>query len=411
MKILHSKIDIYENGADEEPFTLNFVHEIQIESSWRNFTDTAIISLPRFMQKDLGETKLRDKLKKWSKDRPEIEVYLGYDLDKEDTPVNLAFKGIIRDVKGRTPIELICEDHMYKLKTGLINNIYDGKTVQDLLADKVFSAKIKEGTIQLSDDIIDLNLGHFEVKEQTPMQVLERLRDEYGLHSFIRCEKKGITYMPYLHITATPHPKEKPPSKKEPRPVFQFYNNIIADQLEYKSLEDVSVAVKYKITGKTVTDKKDISGKLLKENGEEVVIKEGITQTISYTINTSEVDLSGGEDSDDGFSEEGFSTQYQSLADTKLKQLVYEGFRGSLTTFGDVLYTGDTDVKTFGGFVRHGGVVELREKEEKTEEEETHRNTDYYVDAVNYTFGQGGFRQEIILGKAVNEIKKEIKEN
>ncbi|MCK8520232.1 hypothetical protein M0D21_01565 [Aquimarina sp. D1M17] len=390
-------IKIYDGDAD--PLQITFVNTIKIESSWREFTDKATVILPRFIDIETGinsDKEFRNRMLEWSKNHPVIEIFLGY-----ETPSHLAFKGIIRDVKGRVPVELVCEDHMYFLKSGLISVAYPKKEGDELKGIKVsefikeyFKVAQKATDIEYeAENIKDFDLGAFKLENKTPVKFLEMLRDDYGVYSFIRYKKKGDVYLPYLHV-GTEYPERVP--KKG---FFRFYDNIIDDDLIYREYEDINIQVRYVLQGKKEEDVLTVvvpSNDKVSEKSQDVEELEFKYFDPTYKSNNDEFSADELDNSD-------IKKKLLDLAVNKLYQLKYTGFRGSFTTFGDTLYI-TSDQNKVGDFIRHGDVILLREQSKQGTIVDFKREDQlYFVDAVNYSYGLEGFRQEIHLGISAEE--------
>lgn len=391
-------IKIYEQEG-KEPLVIDFVHDIKIESSWREFTDTATIILPRIIDPEINinsDKDFRARMLQWSKDHPVIEVFLGY-----EEPNHLAFKGIIRDVKGRVPVELVCEDHMYFLKSGLINTAFPQKDGDSLKTTNVldfiniyFKVAKRATDIQYKlEHIQNINLGAFTLHNKTPVKFLEKLRDDYGLYSFIRYKKVNDVYTPFLHI-GREYPREV-----DKKGFFRFYDNIIEDDLVYKEYDDVNIQVKYVLQGLKEEDKIEVvipsKDKNIEQSEDVEVLEYKYFDPTFKNITDSFSDSIGDVDK--------IKKVLIELAQNKLYQLKYTGFRGAFTTFGDTLYTTSEGEKV-GDFIRHGNVILLREQEKQGLIADIKRTDQlYFVDAVNYNYGLNGFRQEIHLGVSASD--------
>ena len=124
---LNCKIKIFETDEDLKPlgdvFEFSHVKDIEIYSSRKNFTDTAMVKMPKLvvinqLNNSLGveiARRLPIDLKPRSiyeffKEDYYIEIFLGYDGDYKP-----AFRGYIKAVKGDAPVCIECEDYMYFL--------------------------------------------------------------------------------------------------------------------------------------------------------------------------------------------------------------------------------------------------------------------------------------------------------
>lgn len=269
MKNLSCSIDIGKVHFD-------YVIGVNIKSSIDTLTDTCTINVPRKLTwKDkiiaLGEEAI---LKRGNA----VEIKLGY-----SNPVELAFKGYLKNIKAEIPVELECEDLMYKLKTKPVTHSYKSVDLQTLLND------ILPGNISFT--CVDVDLGMFRIKQATPAKVLQELKETYGLYSYFR---EGILWvgLAYWEDYRQTHK-------------FKFAYNIKRSNLEFRQAEDQQVKVK---AISILPDNK----KLEVEVGD----PEGETRTLHFYNITKEADL-------------------KKLAEEEIKKYRYDGYRGKFTAFGE----------------------------------------------------------------------------
>lgn len=101
-----------------------------------------------------------------------VEVYAGYD-GKND----LQFKGFVKRINFRVPLEIECEGYAYQLRRKIINKSFGKSTVRDLLNHLV------EGTsIKLSPKMPErITLEPVTFQNYTGLQVLDFLKQKYLL--------------------------------------------------------------------------------------------------------------------------------------------------------------------------------------------------------------------------------------
>jgi hypothetical protein len=202
------------------------------------------------------------------------------------------------------------------------------------------------------------NVGDIRTGGETVAQVLDRLQRDYRLESYFRGDElrcSGIVYYPDY--------TEK---------VFQFQQNIIGDQLEYRRLDDIKIGVKaysvneFEISGKK--KKKRLSVFVTKDVKSTEEGFDGEKRTLYFWNVTSENDLA-------------------KKAQDRLNRLYYEGFFGSFESFGFP-------------FVKHGDHAIIRDNILPE------RNGTYKIKAVTYRFGMGGYRQDIEIDIRVDGLSK-----
>lgn len=150
---------------------------ITISSSIESFTDTAKITLPReFSTGDISieKKKLLDKIKVGDR----VSIYLGYDNEIEKE-----FEGYITKIGADIPLEIECEDEMYKLKRmPQVNATYKEVSLPKLLKNLLPNYSI---------EALDISLGKFTVERATPYKVIEELKKQYGISCYF---KNGVLY-------------------------------------------------------------------------------------------------------------------------------------------------------------------------------------------------------------------------
>lgn len=225
------EISITSEGTSRN-ITFNFVHSIEIESSYENLTDTCKIVIPRkltFENKPLfnGDNPIFRRGDK-------IEVSIGYVPN-----ITKVFTGYIKNVGSNVPTILECEDEMWKLKqytvnypskAGLIERIakaplkYHPQTIQPTLKlNELLDYCLPNIEFQTVDNI---DLGKFTIVKASPAIVLDKLKSEYGLYSYFR---NGILKVGFANDASVTSEAE-----------FKMEEVIInSDTLEWQIAEDV----------------------------------------------------------------------------------------------------------------------------------------------------------------------------
>lgn len=262
----------------------------------------------------------KGKLKTSIKKGDAVIVQIGYN----DT-LNTVFEGFVSRVKPSVPVVIEVEDAMWKLKQIEINDTAKNETVKSFLERNLPGYTI---------DCFDIELPRFVANKITAAKLLDQLKSDYGLYSFFRRGKLvvGKQYDPADYLVH----------------IAQFNYNIAEDSLEYTAKEDVKI----KVTA--------ISNMA---SGEKIEIELGDPEGEDRTLNFYNLP----------------KPELQKIAEKEMERLMYDGYRGDLTIFGEP-------------FTRTGDVLELRDAEE------TDKTGRYWIDGVNYMFGIGGFRQQIKLG-------------
>ena len=275
MKRLNCEITIGDN-------VINFITEVQIQSSWKEFTDKCILNFPKRITKN-GEP-IFVGVDSLFKKGDRVTVKLGYYPN-----LVTRFEGYINQVHVDSPVVIECHDEFFKLKQNTLTKSYKTVSLDTLLNDIT-------GDVEFES--ISAELGSFRISNVTPAQVIEELKKVYLLDAFIKENKLrvGLQYIPDL---STNH-------------VIVKEKQIIDDDLEYQKEEDVRIRIK---AVSMLPDNTKIE--------EEVGDVTGEVRT-AYYYNLTRDELIA-------------------AANRELPKFRYTGFRVSFTTFGEpFIQHGDT---------------------------------------------------------------------
>jgi hypothetical protein len=410
MIIPQTNIIITQRPTDDYPlrnktFTLNFITEGQIESTWEHLTDTAKLTFPKKVyvgDEDGNKTTWADKDIIAGKDSPiitrgdQVEVQLGYiypstknkgEFETAITGQNgilPTFKGYVASVKNKVPIEITCEDNMFMLKKNTVINkvdptkdstsdsnlfessyTYKGRTgLEAMLLNMIEQVNFKQGTnFTIGMANIKSDIGDYRVINVTLAEVLDELRKTYHLESFFRGDELRCGLIRYY-----------PEDRKTIPDIFHFQKNIIYpyDDLDYQR----DVDIKIKLKAYSINEIELLTG---------TTDKDGTKKTKHERL-TADVGDSDGEVRTLYFWNVKTVAELETLAKTKIKFLKYTGFRGKFLTFGMP-------------FIQHGNTVKLQNDIIKE------LSGEYLVKAVNTKFGfKVGIRQEIVLDLRVDTL-------
>lgn len=273
-------------------FIFDYCNSVTVESSWKNFTDTCKIVLPLNI-KPAGNQKFdKNNLRDVIKVGDPVLVQAGYNH------LNQVFKGYVTSLSPKIPIEISCEDEMWRLKQ---NSITD--SLQNVKLSNVLSKHFPN----YNTKILDLYLGNFQINKASQAKILQSIKDQFVYPSFFRQDvlTVGLTYDPE---TATNH--------KFNLSNQGFFDGLIVDNnLIYKRKEDVRIKVK-------AISNMPSGNKIELELGDE----DGEQRTLNF------YNLTEG--------------QLRPIAEKEMGKLKYDGYTGDFTTF-------------FAPFVRHGDIVEI----------------------------------------------------
>lgn len=304
-----------------------FVHALDIDSSWQTLTDTCVLKFPRNIRLLNRAGQLPDVIKVGDR----VVVQYGYEPE-----LRTEFTGYVVGVKEGPPCEIQCEDDMWLLKRRPLTYAWRQVTLQQLLE----YVRAQNGLRFPIQTLGSTNLGTFVANKATGAQILDSLRKDYGIRCFFR-DGALIAGDPYQALPTAP------------RHALAFRRNVISNDLQYVREQDVRVKIR---AISHVAGRKKGRKRLVAEAGDKL---DGELRTFNY------MGLDQG--------------QLQARADAEAKRLRFDGYRGTVTTFGVPA-------------VEHGHVVDI------TDPDYPARGGAYAVDKVTKSFGVGGSRRVITLG-------------
>ena len=380
--------------ARTKTLTYNFVHEFEAEDSWADLTNGGKITLPKNVYvKDatgksvpLGGTNVN--IGGFDNNAPlflkgdQVTIIAGYKYfngqKKEVISTNQIFAGFVSGVSSKKPIQVICEDNMFKLKQIIApNKVFPASqyTLEGILTE------LLQGTGFTVNVLTDTSFGDFRTQNETVAEVLARLKKDYHFESYFRGNELRSGATVYIENDAI----------ADGQKVFHFQDNIISDELEYKRKDDINLsAIAYSVNKNELqVTTKDGNVKTRKERLEVLVsIRNDGNFTKSIKPAGSKADFApntAGERRTFYFWNITDPNQLITLAENQLKKYYYTGLRGHFTTFGLP-------------FVQQGDNVDI------LDDVLPERNGRYKVKAVKYKGGVGGLRQEIHLDYQITKL-------
>lgn len=258
----------------ERRWQLEEVTAVEITRDTEKLTDECRITLPKKVKWD-GEPDIPVRRGDM------VSVSLGYDGE-----LQAAFSGYVRDVGFKTPIVLVCEDEMFKLKQQPAQKkAYRNVDLETLLKDQGIGCEIRVFGEQ--------RLGQYRVTADTVASLLGKLQQQ-GIRSFFRTEDgQPVLYCGVLFERET-----------SPSQVFATGLNIIDDQsLEQQQADTMRLRVK---AVSLMPDNKKVKVEVGDADGELRVL---------HTYNKTESEL-------------------KAWAEQEVKRLKRDGLTGSFKTFG-----------------------------------------------------------------------------
>ncbi len=194
-------------------FEIRKFHSVEIETSWKLLTDRATIELPRNV-KDFDKQKVRDVFRRGMP----VEIWLGYDGNNK-----LEFKGYITEVSADIPIQLKCEDEMWKIKQLSVNYSAKNTTLKDCLQTILPGYEI--------DALEGVQLGAVRFSKTTAGKVLAKFQSDWNLYTYMKGNEviSGKYYADDSDVA--PH-------------VFFLERNCASNELQYKRPEDIRLRIR-----------------------------------------------------------------------------------------------------------------------------------------------------------------------
>lgn len=304
-------------GRPEIKFTT--ISSFKVESSWQVLTDTADIVLSKKLFFDE-----KGKVFELVKAGDPIKLRAGYGGEFLEE-----FKGYVSEILDDMPVVLKCEDNMYVLKRTSVNKSYSSVKLEKLLKDIV--------PADFTIDAMDIELGSLFLSRTTVSQVLQMLKDDYGIYSYFVGDTliSGKIYLDNPHSDIVK---------------YEFTQNVISNDLKYRRKDDILLKV-------TMTSYLSDGTKIKVTVGD----PEGQEQRLVCSNISSESEI-------------------KKLAEKQLERLKIDGYSGGLVSYGIP-------------FVRHGYTASL------TNHEYPERAGDYYVDSVTTSLSdQGAYRRNVKIG-------------
>ena len=304
------------------------VVDVKITRSVDLLSDTATIELPtRFVLKDSNEQQSTERVFKAG---DPVSITLGYldHFSKEE------FVGFVTSVEPGTPVKVHCEDAVWKIRQKSCNKNFKAVDISEVLN------YILEGTgVSLSGKTPKVQFKKFLLKNVNGAQALQKIKDEFGLSLYLDNEGKLYAGLRQTEGDGTVV-------------TYDLEGNIQKQSLQYKTADEVKI----KLTAKG-----------WKQDNTHVQVEVGDPEGENRTWQTYGVDN---------------AETLKTLAKSRLDELKYEGYRGSLTSW----------LIPFADRGMTSAVIDARYPE---------REGNYFIPKVVVTFGKRGAKRTVTLGRKI----------
>lgn len=318
MRVMTAKV-VFAKTRGRKEIVLHQVNEVRVVSTFKEMTGLADITLPR-------KVRFFDKNNVKDVFRPgdPVVVSLGY-----DGQLKQEFSGYVASVSADIPILIRCQDEMWKVKRLPVNFSAASTTLEKLLKTICPGYAV--------DALEGVALGGVRFARTTVGQVLEKLRQDFGLFAYMD-GKKLVCGKYYSRQTA------------QPSLTFNLERNVANNGLTYRNKEDIIVKIK---------------AVSMMRNGRKI---------------EAEIGEEGGDRLDLTYYNIEVKAELERMVKADYEKRKQDGFDGSITGFG-------------APTAFHGWKAKL------TSVLYPDRNGTYFIEGVEKVFGEGGFRQNIKLGE------------
>lgn len=305
------------------------ITKVEIQKADESLSGVAYLEFPAYNQ-----NKPFDAEKKWKRG-DEVIINLGYNNEFQEE-----FRGFVRAISVNNPCVISCEDGMYKFRKKIAAKEFKKAGVDVILNYVCGQIGVK---LQAGEGVSGLKYDKFIIRPNvTGYDVLKKIQEQWKLKINAIGLDTLSANLAYVERTG--------------KVTYDFANNVKSANLDYVVEEDVKAQVVVRGIGKDNKVTKDIE---VGEKGGEVV---KLPDQMNVT--------------DEGV--------LKKMAEQKLKQLRYTGYRGDLTGWGkpycEVGFTATVKDPDFAG--RDGG---------------------YYVKAITVRFSkETGYERQVSIGAKLN---------
>lgn len=210
-------------------FRFSRANGVEIRKSINNIGSTAKIKVPAsaVIENKGVQSGLVEVQKKINVGDP-VRITVGYHTKSRDYESE-EFSGYVRSINPTIPLEIECEDNNYLLRQHNFNKSWKNTTLKEVL-----STIVQPTDIELVDNIPEIQLSPFYLKNIDGAFALQKLADEYGLTIYFHNDGKlyaGLAYADNLG--------------EETLIINGDEANVIdADSLKFRRAEDVKLKIK-----------------------------------------------------------------------------------------------------------------------------------------------------------------------
>lgn len=319
MFVLDGKVEIGD-------YVFTAIHDVEISKSVDELGDTCVIQLPtRFIVRQNNQDKYTEEAIKVG---DPVKVTLAYD----EKYSGVEFVGFVKKIKPTIPLQIECEDNIWLLRRKNITKAWNsGTTLREVLQEV-----IKDTPVVLAENIPDIKLDKYIIRNANGAQVLQAIKKDMSLTIFINDDDKLYVGLQQLNNIGQ-------------EVVYDLNYNLVENNLEYKTKDERRIKVRYTYIGKD-NKKKEI----------EVGDADGEVRTFHTSVISDVAKLT-------------------ELATAEIERLKYDGFDGNVVSF-------------LMPYATRGMTAKIIDREH------TNRQGKYFITKVVTTFGLNGARRTVNIG-------------
>lgn len=273
------KTEIIIRRVNGRTYTLDYVNDVEIKSSWAELSDKATISIPI-------PTPISQSIEVYYENYFNVGDHITVNAWYRGYEKETRFEGYIKAISATIPIVLECECPMYLMGKFHMTKDFQNVTLGELVdyvfeqgAEKVGSwfgeGNDGEGITYYKDEFKtlkpvvvspDTNLGVFLIDRATGTMVFDELKKKYGLSTYTRGKEFHIGFS-YTEDIGEGNTKE-----------FFFEENIVSDNLVYKRANEIQMKVK----AISIMDEKDPNTKKNIKHSVELGDADGDLRTLHF---------------------------------------------------------------------------------------------------------------------------------
>lgn len=366
---------------------------IEIETSFNTLTDTATVTLPydnRWIKRDTNGFNRVQMIsgndEGFFSVEDEIEIYFGYNFKN-----NLEFEGYIVGIGPKTPLKLICEDKMHKLKKNkLMFSTRPNVKLTEILYKLIAGTGVEVHPQTFEQDII---FGKLQVPNWSTAKLLDDWREK-GIKSFM---KEGKLIIGRSHFSDSSSIYSSTKIKGYIPPTFNTQSNIIEDDLQLNVVSSDGIAIKA-VSMFTSNKTLEITVVLDPNDPAKLMVVEERDERLSKDVNEANQKALAATMEAKGIFIENFTIKTHHETNQNRAQLletakavfpnhIKTGMEGSFTTFGDYSLKPATSIFLLDTLTPD-------------------KNGEYLIRDIHKTFGGGGIRQKVSIPYKIRNLDR-----